>query len=740
MDITVRSATQYRTDTDTPALHPEAQSVVQQRAHPIPEQEAFQSGDGSFERAREVESQKPAGASAPVAVFVAHGMGQQLPFETLDLVANGLERSLLRDGVGGRQVTGIEVFPQTVSLGDIRTQRLVMTVAVDGAEPGPPPVHLYEGYWAPLTEGKVTLRDVMRFLVLATWRGLRKGVGQPIERYMFGRNTLHKVPSGAFVALLVTSLALGSLVLLNGVIASVVLKEGYDVLTAETVTALPAPVDAAGTPPGGSPDQALTAIAAGYLLGTVVFGLLLGVAMWTRKDPPTRSEPSHAAKPNRVAASGLGSVRRFWLGALTVLFVLWVLATLLAGVLTLAVLLATNAEGLPDPDGLGRPIAVGLVALGVAVATGIVSRQHGSQLRKEYEAHGLTMAEDSRATPFPRRPLAGGRLLVVSVLIVVGVVVSLGALVRGLAQVGLVAWLSSFFFTEGPTLRLLVWFSLFGVSVLLRNLLVQYFGDVAAYVSAHTLDRFADIRAGIQDATETILRGIYHARKDGHLLYDGVAVVGHSLGSVVAYDALNHVLSDDQAEKKADNRAAKRAPDAATIRHCVDVRERTRLLLTFGSPLDKTAYIFRGQNQSLSVVREALANAVQPLILAPSFRTFPWVNVYSSRDIIGGRLDLYDMPATKAKQMAAATEARPGLSTDHHFRDEVRVAHAAVAPEKCPFCVHDVADPEARIPIVAHTEHWKTRAVFDVLAAAVFETEAAAPAAAHRAATAAEAR
>ena len=44
--------------------------------------------------------------------------------------------------------------------------------------------------------------------------------------------------------------------------------------------------------------------------------------------------------------------------------------------------------------------------------------------------------------------------------------------------------------------------------------------------------------------------------------------VGHSLGSVIAYDALNRLLRDDAAASVA-----------------LEVKKRTKLLLTFGSPL-----------------------------------------------------------------------------------------------------------------------------------------------------------
>jgi len=61
-------------------------------------------------------------APGPVAVFVSHGMGQQIPFETLDLVSEGLRR---QDAV--RRGVPIESLPApsaaSVALGDERLAR-----------------------------------------------------------------------------------------------------------------------------------------------------------------------------------------------------------------------------------------------------------------------------------------------------------------------------------------------------------------------------------------------------------------------------------------------------------------------------------------------------------------------------------------------------------------------------------------------------------------------------------------
>ncbi|OZC01365.1 hypothetical protein [Rubricoccus marinus] len=629
------------------------------------------------------------GERRPVAVFVAHGMGQQLSFATLDETVGGMVQALGRRGVGeGR----IDIKAAPVMQGRVRTHRV--EICVDGGE-SVAPVHVYEGYWAPLTEGEVTLRDVLRFLIRGAWHGLRKGVGQPIERFMFERRVLHKVPGGAFGGLLATTLVLGSLVLLNAVIAGVVVDASFDVVatTAAEDSRLVEEDTTGGEERNPAPlvTRALTALVFGYLALTVGLGVLLVLTTVTARY--RRGEP--------------GLVRRLWLGVLQVGLWVWVVATIGVGVGTLAML--ASAAGLPRlaPGPVAVVLAVALVSGAVA---GWLSKRDGM---KRYEAYRIWEEEHGDEGPSSssdRRPLAGARLTAVTFALAGSVTVVLACLVALLSPV-LPRWLDGNDpLTKVTVLRPVVWVLLFGVSAYIRNVIVQYLGDVVAYISPHTLDRFADLRRAIREASLSVLRAVYHARgKDGMPLYEGVAVVGHSLGSVVAYDALNRMLAED----------------AGSTGPGVLVQERTRLLLTFGSPLDKTAYIFRAQNLSLSDIREALANAAQPLILDPSVRTFPWVNVHSPRDVIGSALDLYDVPRIKGGQDIRVdrlrSRLRRGRKNSESLCDEHALAAWRAGRVASPYCVHDIEDLEARIPLVAHTEHWKTRAVFDVLVAAVFE-------------------
>jgi hypothetical protein len=211
-----------------------------------------------------------------------------------------------------------------------------------------------------------------------------------------------------------------------------------------------------------------------------------------------------------------------------------------------------------------------------------------------------------------------------------------------------------------------VWPALLALSKLVRDLMVEYAGDVAIYVDSNKLDRFDKIRKEIKQVALDSVMGIYTARNqdDSDFEYSKIAVVGHSLGSVIAYDTLNELLNLDDIGG-----------------HPVDIAGRTCLLETFGSPLDKIAFFFTIQGTQTFHIREQLAAVVQPLIQDyVKFRKFPWINVYSRSDIISGSLKFYDVPGTHVP---------PG--------------------------VQNLIDKDAVVPLVAHVDYWKNDLVWQQL-------------------------
>lgn len=197
--------------------------------------------------------------------------------------------------------------------------------------------------------------------------------------------------------------------------------------------------------------------------------------------------------------------------------------------------------------------------------------------------------------------------------------------------------------------------------------------------------KFEDIRRKIQKIGTDVAKIIYGFRSSPSLPvgeseqslpnvpdYDQIVIVGHSLGSVLAYDTLNAMINVDQLSAKPDRR---------------NVLQRTRALVTFGSPLDKTAFLFRLQARGEeNWIREQLAASVQPLIVDYKYRCdnpksperkLDWVNIWSPMDVISGSLEYYD---------------DPDLRKDDPRR-ELRVAN--------------MQDPKANVPFYGHVQYWK---------------------------------
>lgn len=227
----------------------------------------------------------------------------------------------------------------------------------------------------------------------------------------------------------------------------------------------------------------------------------------------------------------------------------------------------------------------------------------------------------------------------------------------------------------------------------LNYFVVQYAGDIAIYVSSYKVSKFQETRTAIEESIFTVGSQIYRAVRDeaGTPLYDEIVLVGHSLGSVITYDLLNRLIVWDQKQFAGRYR----------------VVDRTTRLITFGSPLDKTAFLFRTQISPHHHYREALAGLQQPLILTYAVRpkTFEWVNLYSPSDIISGYLEYYDEP------------------TNNDPNDDEPVIDDTNDAKKSSNSINKIKnerDSSAWIPIYAHTQYWAGRSLADKLASALF--------------------
>jgi hypothetical protein len=579
----------------------------------------------------------------PRAVFVAHGMGQQVPFQTLDDVAHGLCTAMENHGIK------IDVTATSRRIGCETLQRLELDLSTKDGEKLPP-IHVYEAYWAPLTEGVAGLWNVVQFLLSGGWNGLRSDAR--LHRFMFGCPRQFRINRWHLTWLAIVILTIVAMLIIGGTIGGVAVAR-FTFTSAGWIN------------PKLIAD--LTVLFEG-LLGAIAASSLAAVALII----VSRRLRSGNVLSWRYRMARLASVLTLIPGAAIVL------------ALVLSAYVAIPVIFLFDED---TPFAARVCEWCNGVAPGIFhqwgeSVERSGRALRNWVDSALAFALPERATWYSL--IAIGVLLVLSAVAafgrgngnkrgrgghVVGLVLALLALTGILALCG-----------HSDELAILTWLLLFGAVLFVRGFLIQFIGDVAIYVSPHVVDRFFDVRARIRTVVWRAARAVYSCTDEhGDFLYKEVVVVGHSLGSVVVYDVLNRLINEDDF---ADGGKPPRCDDV--VLEYLDVCKRTSLLLTFGSPLDKTAFIFARHDPHGGNERDALAAAVQPLIARE--RSFPWINLWTRFDLLGGPLQFYDSPDRP-------DEPKPNLK----------------------YRVENVPDPQAITPLAAHTEFWKNTLMYQII-------------------------
>jgi hypothetical protein len=496
----------------------------------------------------------------PTAIFIAHGMGQQTPFDTLTAIACGL-------GGGEARGTAREIYVDHTPI-----ERLEMDIG--GHE-----VHLYEAYWAPLTEGVVGIRDVLRFLFSGAANGIGSAIRGWFKRYINGKIEEFPIPASTVAYLLSAVLVICSLIVMNTAIAAVVtMRFSFAAPTWLNDTML----------------WDLQRLFEVVLLSLAPGGLLIFLSMKAKR------------------------ARRALIAPITIFLIVAGIVIVVAGLVGVPVIVAHDRASQPT---LLLPYAlldtVMLLIIGVVAAIALIFG--AIKIVKFFRNADKTWW--------------------LAALVMLFCLALAGALVVGLIaapplQIG--------------TTSLAVFALLALVSAFIRWFLIEYIGDVAVYVQPHKVDRFFDLRNKIKDLVYQRMKLVYK------LDYRRVFVVAHSLRSVIVYDALNRLINDDLYDNA----------------HC-DVVERTPLLLTFGSPLDKTAFIFHINSTPRDVhAKEALATTKQPIL--EGHRPKEWINIWSPQDILGGKLDFYDLR-----------------------------------------CCENKPDSDASTPLVAHTQFWDNHLLYD---------------------------
>ena len=576
-----------------------------------------------------------------VAVFVTHGMGQPIPFQTLDAVAEALR---VLDEKQYKKDPKLNPKPKsnTIKSGDVWLQRIELTL-----REGPAAVeaHVYEGYWAPITEGRITAANVIGFLAGAGANGLKISSGT-FKRWLFNSYEPRPTLIRTVLYLLIALATMGALVAMNITIG---LVAGGNAFLSQRPAWLTEALLAD-----------LTTLFNVVVTSLLVFGLSLAVSSAMRRVGSWREIPMGWAWPWVRTAWGwllraLGWVRTAWGWVTIFLFAATLLAMIMGG-FSIVLLFVGHVRHLARDGAIWpqifTPAVVDRFNGGFDDGAWFFVLLLGLGVLAKY-LFGI-LAGIERDTG----PDASGKWLTILISLAFAAIT---AAVIWLAFAFLGVFLENGGGVMAAAQHWLAWPMLVVLSAYIRTFLVQYVGDVAIYVMPYKLDAFNDLRKEIKETVYKIAHAVYAQKKEGSATeheYDQVILVGHSLGSVIAYDVLNRLILEDRATNDAINAVS-----------------RTALFLTFGSPLDKTAFIFSIQGHGTSEARESLAASVQPLIEHYKYRPRKWINIYSPWDILGGHLDLYD----------------PLIGAD---------------PDKK---VRNKVDPDATTLLAAHTEYWQNK-------------------------------
>lgn len=181
-------------------------------------------------------------------------------------------------------------------------------------------------------------------------------------------------------------------------------------------------------------------------------------------------------------------------------------------------------------------------------------------------------------------------------------------------------------------------------------------GDIVVYNVADPKCKFYEVRRQIMDGAVHALQFLIEKNdSNGLTQYPSVVVAGHSLGSQVAYDAINKLdllVNKDKVSNYDRNGRDKMGNSISTQLHG---------FITFGSPLDKIAFFLREQVPDELYLRQQLLDNYHgfkqrnwslnaggdngftslPQPINRVFEDVKWKNYFDSRDYVSGSLDYY---------------------------------------------------------------------------------------------------
>lgn len=166
----------------------------------------------------------------------------------------------------------------------------------------------------------------------------------------------------------------------------------------------------------------------------------------------------------------------------------------------------------------------------------------------------------------------------------------------------------------------------------LKGPIIDIFGDVTLYATTDKKSRYFEVRKKILNGAVRKVKLLIENAE-----YTDIFLVGHSLGSVIAYDALdrlNKMMNVDETLRK----------QASKIKG----------LITFGSPLDKIAFFFDEKiNRKKQNIRYAITSQLHGFkrvnvdlatlenSVKQYFEHVTWLNFWTKPDPVSGHLDVY---------------------------------------------------------------------------------------------------
>lgn len=576
----------------------------------------MEAGSRSYESKGEVPQRR-------IALLLVHGMGEQQPHELTDVFAVRLTREYRNRGntVGLRhRVVASEAHRASQSY-------IELQIRSETAQRKPSVVDLHEIYWADRPQGLIKLKEVGRWLFTTSLAPLLRWSHHAASYYRRPRNDTVELATDAKPAEYEYSDRVGVLGFAREVLLALSLPLlGALLFMLATNAALGAGDyvsglndDFAAIDPAWT-DFALLAVFAA-LAGAGLFMLIGGVGV-SRQESIERDFL-------RAADTARSKDRWRYLGR-------WASGSWLTG----AVLLTGAAALYRDTEvqnltaavlRIGDTPAWQLPAAAAAVLGGVV-------------VWWLLVEAVWR---IPWRPLAMLR-------VAAAITVIAGGAIGG--WIGYQAVPDDW---EHPV-RLVFWLAALAGGWKLGVFLVGWIGDVAIYFGGlDTRSRHHTAREEILHLVTGRLAALAELEQEPRgrsrrtvPYYDEVLVAAHSLGSVIAYDAINRLAVEQRSDSDGDRFRMDRA-----------AFDRIKGLFTFGSPLDKVIYFFQRTGKVRQPVRAQIVSSLISLRRHSTGRPygdfkiddydaiqpqgFRWHNAWSWGDVLGHRLDHFQIDRGK---------------------------------------------------------------------------------------------